>query len=274
MSLIKKILFPVDFSSACDGAARYVELFAGRFEAEIMLLHAVQNGERVLAEELLPACTAQLDKYLADELKYFTTRRVCTIGEPEKEIAQAARNWRPDLVMMPTHGLGYFRRLLLGSVTAKVLHDLDTPVWTSIHAEAAPTLERIHCRRILCALDLSPRSSDFLRWAGNLAEEAEASLGIIYAVAGIDAESYGREFVEYLVAQGTARIEELKAETGVDAEVHIDPGEPAKVVACAATAYQADLVVIGRHSGEGLTGLMFEHAYSILRTSPCPVISI
>lgn len=273
MSLIKKILFPVDFSSACQGTARYVEWLAGRFEAKIMLLHAVGNGE-VLVEEFLLARKAQLDRFLANELKYFTTERVFVVGQPEQEIARAEQSWRPDLIMMPTHGLGYFRRLLLGSVTAKVLHDLDTPVWTSVHAESAPQLEAIHCRRILCGIDLSARSSDVLRWAGELAAETEASLAVIHAIPGIDAESYGREFVSYLTDQSTKRIEELKAETGVSAEVYIDPGEPAKVVACAATAYQADLVVIGRHGSDGLTGHIFQNAYSILRTSPCPVISI
>jgi hypothetical protein len=34
MPAIKKILFPVDFSKRCIGAARYVEAMAGRFEAE------------------------------------------------------------------------------------------------------------------------------------------------------------------------------------------------------------------------------------------------
>ena len=72
MSQIKKILFPVDFSASCQGAARYVEAFAGRFEAEIMLLHAVSMGEHNLAEELFPRCEAQLAAYLTDELKYYT----------------------------------------------------------------------------------------------------------------------------------------------------------------------------------------------------------
>ena len=34
--------------------------------------------------------------------------------------------------MMPTHGCGPLRRFLLGSVTAKVLHDVSTAVWTGL----------------------------------------------------------------------------------------------------------------------------------------------
>ena len=58
MPQIRKILFPVDFSDSSFGAARYVEYFAGQFQAEIMLLHAVGMGEHNLAEELLPGTGA------------------------------------------------------------------------------------------------------------------------------------------------------------------------------------------------------------------------
>src|ERR1700733_3047813 len=96
--LINKILFPVDFSPGCRSAARYVEAFAGRFEAEIMLLHVVGMGEHNLAEQLLPLRQAQLDAYLADELKYFATERICVIGDdPASEIVAAALRWQPDL---------------------------------------------------------------------------------------------------------------------------------------------------------------------------------
>ena len=37
---------------------------------------------------------------------------------------------------MPTHGFGPLRRFLLGSVAAKVLHDAQCPVWTSVHTDA------------------------------------------------------------------------------------------------------------------------------------------
>jgi len=61
MPLIKKILFPVDFSNNCLGVGRYVESFAGGFGAEIMLLHVVGMGEHNLAEELLPRRQEQLN---------------------------------------------------------------------------------------------------------------------------------------------------------------------------------------------------------------------
>ena len=276
---IKKILFPVDFSENCSGAARYVELFAGQFEAEIMLLHVVGMGEHALAEDLLAGRTVQLDSFLAGELKYFATRRVCKIGDAATVIAEEARTWRPDLVMMPTHGLGVFRRRLLGSVTSKALHDLDCPVWTSVHSSAAPRLEDLHCHKILCAVDFGERSREILAWSAWLACEFQAELAIAHAAAPIQSAEtdwyMGEEFARKAVEQGRSRMEKLIAESGTATpHVFIQPGTPAKVVAAAAAEYRADLVVIGRHGDDGILGDLFQNAWSIIGGSPCPVISI
>jgi nucleotide-binding universal stress UspA family protein len=275
---IKKILFPVDFSDSCAGAARYVEALAGRFEAEILLLHAVGMGEHSLPEDMLPGRKAKLDEFLAGELKYFTVRRSCVIGDPADTIVETARAWKPDLVMIPTHGLGFFRRHLLGSVTAKVLHDLDCPVWTGVHAEQAPPLEQIACHKIICAVDLGERSRGVLEWANGLAAEYEADLGIVYATLGLEGVAAGtyidEEFVRSLCVEARARIGELQTEAGTDAAVFVKSGDPAKVVSCAAQDFNADLLVMGRHSGAGVAGYLRHNAYAILRSSPCPVISI
>jgi hypothetical protein len=48
-----------------------------------------------------------------------------------------------DLIMMPTYGMGSFRRHLIGSVTAKVLHDVACPVWTAAHVETQRAPSRV-----------------------------------------------------------------------------------------------------------------------------------
>jgi hypothetical protein len=62
------------------------------------------------------------------------TRSVIS-GDPAKVIVDYAADHRIDLIVMPTHGRGAFRSLLLGSVTAKVLHDSNCAVLTTAHAE-------------------------------------------------------------------------------------------------------------------------------------------
>lgn len=278
MPTIQRILFPVDFSRQSLGAARYVEAFAGRFDAEVMLLHVVGNGERTLAEELQPQRKAELHAFLANELKYFTTHRLCTTGDAAEKIIETARDWHPDLVMMPTHGLGFYRRLLLGSVTAKVLHDLECPVWTDVHAENAPVLEQIACRKVLCAIDLGNQSPCVLRWGAFFAAEYQAELGIVHAVPALEASLTLRyadeEFNVAIAAEAKKRIAALQASVGTDGAVYIEPGDPAKAVVKIAVEQSADLLLIGRHAGAGVAGHLRQNAYAILRDSPCPVISV
>lgn len=278
MPTIKKILFPVDFSARCVGASRHVETLAGWFEAEIMLLHVVGNGTNTLAEELQPRSQERLNIFLAEELKHFTTQRVCVAGDPADRIVETARSWNPDLVMIPTHGLGLFRRFLLGSVTAKVLHDVECPVWTGIHEEDAPPLEKITWSRVLCAIDLGDRSADVLKWAGFLAREHQADLRIVHVTPALEAAAAGRhlddEFAASLAAEAQSRIAKLQVAAGTNATLQIARGNPGAAVTSAAKDYSADLLVIGRHNTSGIAGRLRHNAYAIIRASPCPVISI
>jgi nucleotide-binding universal stress UspA family protein len=281
MSTIRKILFPVDFSPANCGAAKYVEAMAGYFEATITMIHVAGMAEHHLAAELTPQHHPQLDAFLASEFKHLDVRRICVTGsDPAAAIAAEASRWDAHLVMMPTHGLGAFRRLLLGSVTAKVLNDVTCPVWTSVHAEGAPRLEDIHCRRILCALDLENRSAQVLDWAAWLAEQYQAELGIVHATACVRTlfpAGHQDDFARILSEKAEKKIEVLRTKSGHAArvrEIYVRSGSPSGVVFGAARDFAADLVVIGRHNGSGVSGYIQQNAYAILRSSPCPVVSI
>jgi hypothetical protein len=76
-------------------------------------------------------------------------------GNAALDIVDHAKSERIDLIMMPTHGYGPFRALLLGSVTAKVLHDAECPVWTMIHTDKKVADPADRWRRSLCAVDIT-----------------------------------------------------------------------------------------------------------------------
>ena len=281
MPSIKKILFPVDFSQRSIGAARYVESFAAWFDSEIMLLYVIDADETAtrdsIAQRWLASREEQLETFLADEFKSFSPRRVCRIGDPTEEIVKIVRSWAPDLLMMPTHGLGFFRPSLLGSVTAKVLHDVDCPVWTAVHAEQTPPLQKITLSKVLCAVDLGTRSAHVLEWAASLANQREVDLGIVHATPILEpspGRTPDRDLTDSLAANAKARLARLQATAGTRATVFVNAGQPHKVVECAAREFGADLLVIGRHSGDGHDGYLRHNAYRIIRESRCPVISI
>jgi len=278
MPQIRKILFPVDFAYTCYGTARWVESFARRFDAEILLLHAVECQHATSTKEHLASAKARLESFLSSDLRWFKTDRLCVAEEPYTAIAHAAESWQPDLITIPTHGMGAFRSRMVGSVTAKVLHDLSCPVWTSLHAEAAPQTDSIQIRKILCAVDFSKRSTSMLQWAAWFAGQYGAELGIVHAVGRLNVPGTWAEREDrhiQIEAQARTRIEEVTNGAYVPpASLFVIAEPPAVAVSRAASEFGADLLVIGRHEEDGSPQDNFQNACSIIESAPCPVISI
>src|SRR5260221_8708972 len=171
MFQLKRILFPVDFSDRCRGAAGYVEALAGRFDAELILLHVVEAAYNSTLEDLHEIRSQNFDEFFGAGLKHLRVKKLVKHGEAAQKIIECASSHHADLIMIPTQGMGIYRRLILGSTSAKVLHDADCPVWTGVHLENAPALEAVTCQRIVCAVDLKPSNVRVLDWANGLAEE-------------------------------------------------------------------------------------------------------
>src|ERR1700683_3559943 len=101
-------------------------------------------------------------------------------GDPALRIADFAHENAVDLIMMATHGTGLFRSLLIGSVTAKVLHDAKCAVWTATHAEEqrSPDVPRT----ILCAVDGTDKTPALIQWAAEFSQRMGASLKVLHVV--------------------------------------------------------------------------------------------
>jgi nucleotide-binding universal stress UspA family protein len=177
--------------------------------------------------------------------------------------------------MMPTRGLGLFRSLLVGSATAKVLHDARCPVWTAAHAEQQRAGDLP--RTILCAVDGSPGSGALLGWAADFSRRAGAALRLLHVVAPItdwpSLESE-RALQEQVRQAAHAKISSLQADAGVQAPLRVAVGEIAATVAEHASEEDADLILIGRGLLQQAMGRLRTHAYGIIQRSPCPVLSV
>ncbi len=259
----RKILFPVDFSEQSRGAARYVEALTGRFNAALTLLSASDPHYNDLLPDNVARRRERLETFFGKEFEYVPVEHVLMEGDAAVSIVKLAHDGNFDLIMMPTHGLGGFRRFLLGSVTAKVLHDADCPVWTGVHLEKAPPIEKIVFKNFLCAVNLEPHSKQVLDCAVELADEYRANLTVVHVVPVLtDAESIKWQIGEWL---GPAAQK---------ASVRVESGEVASAVAAVAAETAVDLSVIGRNPAPGIFGRLRTDAYSIIRKSPCPVISL
>lgn len=291
MTNFQHILFPVDFSARSMAARPSVLAMAHKFHAKVTVLAVVQppaewyGGIEAPTPMVfnLPAAMEEAGKQLeafwpAEDAVPF--ERVVLHGDPGERIAVYAAANQVDLIMMPTRGYGKFRRLLLGSTTAKVLHDAHCPVWTSAHIGDGGSSTSLECRSILCAVDttakFAPEMVMLLHRADELARSYDAKLRLVHAipVADIWPEGYsGDELREFLRARAMETIIDLQKQAGVQLEVCADVGEIGKVVHLAATHHDADLVVIGRgHSLDSFGGWRSK-AFEVIRESPCPVLS-
>jgi nucleotide-binding universal stress UspA family protein len=291
MPAVSHILAPVVFSARCQDAVRYAAALACRLDSDLTLLHvfvpmfaayAAPEGYATPPQLELDSCAhrlhAQLDEFLAGELRGLRVRREISDGDPAQAIAEFARAEGCSLIAMPTHGYGPFRRFLLGSVTAKVLHDACCPVFTGPHMEHPPAKDGIAFRRVLCAVDLGPQTRGVLEWAGWFAAQFAAPLTVVHALPQAVARAGGIYFDPQwrsdLASDARCRITAIQQDLQLEAELRIVTGDPPAAVREAAEEAHADLVVVGRgHARHGLARLR-ANAYAILRESPCPVVAI
>jgi nucleotide-binding universal stress UspA family protein len=270
MAGINHILFPIDFSDRCCAALPFVEGMASRYHAKVTLIgvaHPIYyagmgdpGGPIVInTETMLSDLRERLDCVF---MKHLQVERVAELGDAAQAITRFAHHHAVDLIMMPTHGYGPFRRLLLGSVTAKVLHDAECPIWTAAHVEDRPCQDHLACRGIVCAVDGTPKSVPLMQWAASLAGDLGATLRVVHVTAGVDHQNT------------QAVIRELQDAAHVNVPICIVEGTVAEGVHREALRLGADLVVIGRGVLNDTLGRLRTHAYGIIRQSPCPVISV
>jgi nucleotide-binding universal stress UspA family protein len=278
--LLEKILLPVEFSGNVMQTGRYAMALAVRFHSELTIVHVFYLLKLMPPEWYEDARGAPqrlLDVCCAEEFKDLRVRRLLLEGDVAGTIVDLARREHTDLIVMPTHGYGGFRRFLLGSVTAKLLHDADCPVLTGTHKQHMPPPEPVFFRNIVCAIDFDAAGEKALRWAAAFAAEFQSHLTVVHARPSIEASLVGSFDLTLPAKQRTIareRMEELQRRLGTAAEVILESGRIADLVRDAGTSQRADLMVIGRHESPGVVGRLRSNAYAIIRESPCPVVSV
>jgi nucleotide-binding universal stress UspA family protein len=287
MITFQHILFPVDFSARCAAAAPSVIEMAQRFGAQITVLHVVDlpsariappeaSAWSVLvgAERLREQGLTALESFIARAFPGCEVKSEAAEGDPAFTIVEFAGDGKADLIMLPTTGLGAFRRMLLGSVTAKVLHDSAAPVWTGVHAQEMAAHPPQRWKRMLCAVEDERRDLPVVQWAAEFAAEQHMELRLVHAVRGPEDCEDNPGFRAFLLKAGRERMDKLQAAAGTDFELCLQVGSAGQVIHRAVIGQVADLVVIGRGVIQKPLGRLRSGAYEIIREAPCPVISV
>jgi nucleotide-binding universal stress UspA family protein len=270
---IDHILFPIDFSEHSRALNEEAASLANFFQAKVTLLHVFEippawyetgdlpmGGAVAMGSGYFTAfvdgARERLDQYRID-VPENRVERVLAEGDAAWHIANHAKEQAVDLVVMGTHGHGALRRLLLGSVAMKVLHDVSCPVW--MHHHRGHEAHNAPAARIVCSLELSDEAVPLLRFTKELADTMGAQVRLIHVVA--DDKAAEQEIAKRQEAAGT------------DFPAATPEGPVALDIAEFAEDQQADLIVIGRGKAQRALGSLRTHAYEIIRYANCPVLS-
>jgi nucleotide-binding universal stress UspA family protein len=288
MTNLHRILVPVDFSENSAPAARYAASLCVN-PGELHLLHvlaprpldyALLDPPESMRREALAGRTEetllQLGRFRAQLPAGLDVRLQVAEGDAAEEIARYTGATEMDAVVIPTRGQNRVERLLLiGSVTMKVLHALERPVFTGANFENHMPPAAI--RRVLCAVDLGPSSERVLCAGLQAAKRFGAALSVVNAQAifgGHAREIYDESWRDTVKLRAMAKLEALIAKLDIDADVYVEFEQPPRAVSGMALRLGADLVVLGRGESDNLIGRLRADAYDIIRLCHCPVVSV
>ena len=303
MVAIDRVLCPVDLSSYSRQALQHALAIARWYEAKVTVLHVfrqipvVDTAAAALGAGLYapPIALTEVDRKAVErQVAEFVAHtpgaedvsvHVCEGINIREEILREAEATAAELLVLGSHGLTGVKRLVLGSVAENVLRHSPTPVLiVPAHASEAPA-SGVPFRRVVCAVDFDADSYRALRYAFDLAQESDAQLTLLHAVAmpavhvgaedlTIDVESIrdtvmrnARDRLDALVPDGARAYCTVHAEV-VEGHAH-------QAVLGLATEVNADLIIMGVHSRAAFDVAVFgSTTQAVVRGAQCPVLTV
>ena len=129
MAVYERILVPVEGTDTDGPVLEHIARLAPAVGAEVVLLRVAHYHTR--DERTCELEDAEADLERAAELlrsRGVTVRAVMAHGEPAEVILAQAQELKPDLIAMATHGHGWAKRIVLGSVADHIRHNSDVPL--------------------------------------------------------------------------------------------------------------------------------------------------
>ncbi len=135
--MYKKILIPLDNSPTDEAILKHIRPLAKLSSAEILLVHVADGFAARLQDQLNLADSEEIikdQKYLDEQCLLLKKEgfRVKSLllqrKEPADAILETADKEHCDLIAMATHGHGFVKDMILGSVADTLRHSTDIPI--------------------------------------------------------------------------------------------------------------------------------------------------
>jgi len=291
---IKLILCPIDFSEFSVSAYQHALSVAGHYRAKLVAQHIVELWRHPAAdfvasaglyEEYSQALRESGKEQLQEFVKKHTHDEIqpellVQVGVAADSILSFAQSQETDVIVMGTHGRRGFDRLMLGSVTDRVMRTAPCPVLAASkppQGSVAAGRERGHVHhlsRILFCADFSENSERALKYAISATAEYDAELTLLHVLEG--APSLAK--TEEAMAVAAERLDKLIPPEGrktlsIKTEVRI--GKTYAQIIQLAEEAQIDLVTMGVRGRGALDVAVFgSTTYRVMQLGSCPVLAV
>ena len=269
-----RILVPTDGSPSAEAAARHGLVIAEAFDASVHVISVTADTERAdrLAEAQANDAISNLEELVERESDR-SCQSVIEHGAPYEAILSYASENDIDLIVMGTHGRRGLSRVLLGSVTERVVRLSNDPVLAvPPHAMGR---EREGYDTILIPTDGSPAATAAVDHGISIAERLGASVRVLCVIE----DETGLPPIGDPLRDEAVEVVEAIAERASDREIslstHVQPGIPHEVINSFVSAHGIDLVTMGTHGRSGVRRhLLGSVTERVLRTSDAAVLTV
>jgi nucleotide-binding universal stress UspA family protein len=280
-----QILFPTDGSEPAAASLDYAAQIAEEHDGTLHILNVADTNQESLATirgEVVDVLEQEGEQIVDEATARASERGISVVsevvqGSPHDAIVEYSEEFAIDLIVMPTHGRSGLKRVLLGSVTERVINTADVPVISvNPDEEHQPTYPS---ERILVPVDGSRGAQLALTEGIAVAKATGATLHLLHVVEtgslGPDARSVLKE--QELTAQAndiiTEAVKRAEAES-LDAIVtDIEHGKPLSEIRSYIRTESIDLAILGTHGTTDFSRyVMGGVSAKLVRSAPIPVM--
>jgi nucleotide-binding universal stress UspA family protein len=285
---VEKILLSTDGSEYSEGAIREAIKLAKKCSSKLTVLSIIETNPEF--DTLAPQIMEKKEKEARQSLEALQARAkqegvdcdtiVHEGEEPYKYIVDEAIKSKSTMIVMGRRGRTGLKRLMMGSVTARVIGHAPCNVLV------VPKAAQLEFENILVATDGSKYSATAVSEALGLAKWNGSTLTVISVVpselmtpSDIDFTITQREHIaekEMHEAEKNAKaVKEAAQKEGVAVKAFVLSGRPADAIIETAQEKNADLIVLGSHGRTGVERLLMGSvAERVIVLASCPVLVV
>ena len=275
MGKIKTIALATDGSDYTDGAVQEAIFFAQACGAKLIILSVIGIDTEIASQATgahasVATIRGEAKKYIDNIEKMAADNSIdCEIVieesyQPDKTIVELSRQHKADVIIMGRHGRRGLLKLLVGSMTSKIIgHGFP-------RVQVVPQKATISGEKILLATDGSEFSQMAVEEAISMGENC-TTLKEIYVLSvstkeeGLDA---ARQHAENACAKMKGKIGDIECVSNALV------GSPAEVITTVAQEKNVDLILMGGH-GKGLSKLLMGHVTEkVIGRAHCAVLVV